>query len=303
MAGLLSCVERWHPGSFYTNEWAENHFMTEPMRSDRIAQALATRISTLVDIAHHKLEIFDVGAGNGALLRGLAAHLPSNTVFNGVDLRAKPEGVPGTWHQQDAHRLPVPTQETVPILIAHEFFDDIPCDLVEVDADGRPRLVLIDDEGGAVLGPTLDDPAAGADRHEMRHWLERWWPPMRPFMRMEVGRHRDALWRDFTRQMVGGLAFVIDYGHLLAERIVGTWDAGTVTGWRHGRTASLRWDGTLNVTAHVAFDALAHATTAHTTRISRQRLALGMPASRMLTTGGSGDYLWLEADLRGTGDG
>ncbi len=302
MAGLLSCAERWRVDTFYMQQHAEDHFITDPMRSDRVAQALAKRITTLVG-AHQSLEVFDVGAGNGALLRALAQHLPTNTAFHGVDVRDRPKNVPGTWHQQDAHQLPQRSLDATPILICHEFFDDVPCDVIEVDADGRPCLVVVDEEGDAVLGPPLDDPAAGPDRHLIQHWIERWWPPTRPFMRIEAGRHRDALWRDFTRHIDDGVAFVIDYGHLLTERLVGTWDGGTAVGWRHGRATSLRWDESRNVTAHVAMDALAHASGARTTRILRQREVLDMPASRMLTTGGNGDYLWLEVDLRGIGHG
>jgi SAM-dependent MidA family methyltransferase len=298
MAAFLSCAERWRADSFYAHQHAEDHFRTEPMRSDRVAQALAARIMTAVG-PDQPLEVFDIGAGNGALLRGLAQHLPKETAFHGVDIRERPEDVPGEWHQQEARDIPPHSPHAMPILICHEFFDDVPCDLVEVDADGHPRLLVVDDEGDAVVGPLLNDPAAGADRHLIRDWIERWWPPARPFMRIEVGRERDALWREFTRQMFGGIAFAIDYGHLLSERLIGTWDAGTVIGWRHGRAVSPRWDGSRNVTAHVAMDALAHAGSARTSRIYRQRDALHMAPSPVLTTGESGDYLWLEADLRG----
>ena len=297
MTSLQSCAERWQADSFYARHHAEDHFITDPMRSDRTARALAQRITHLLG-DEEPLEIFDVGAGTGDLLRALAEHLPNARAFHGIDVREQPGDVPGVWHRQHAGELPDRSTDATPILVCHEFFDDVPCDLVEVDANGIPRLLIVDVDDVPVLGPALTDPAAGADRLAMWQWMQRWWPPTRAFTRIEVGRHRDALWRDFTNAMSGGLAFAIDYGHLLPERLVGTWDAGTAVGWRHGRPAPLRWDASRNITAHVAMDALAHATAGHTVRISRQRRAFGLPVDRMLSTGGSGDYLWLEADLR-----
>lgn len=297
MTSLQSCVERWRADSFYLQHHAEDHFITDPMRSKQIARALARRISTLLR-SDEPLEIFDVGAGNGDLLRAIAEYLPNARAFHGVDVREQPGDVPGTWHQQDALDLPARSTDATPVLICHEFFDDVPCDLVEVDNLGIARLIISDQKDDFMLGPALTDPAAGPDRDVMLQWIQRWWPPTRPFMRIEVGHRRDVLWHDFTQRMRGGLAFAIDYGHLLPERRVGTWDAGTTVGWRHGRPAPLRWDASRNVTAHVAMDALAHATAGHTKRLFRQRGALGLPVKRVLSTGGNGDYLWLETDLR-----
>jgi SAM-dependent MidA family methyltransferase len=297
MASLQSCAERWQADSFYDHHQAEDHFITDPMRSDRTARTLARRISMLLG-DNEPLEIFDVGAGNGDLLRALADYLPNACAFHGVDVREQPGAVPGIWHRQDAHTLPARSSGATPILICHEFFDDVPCDLVEVDSAGIARLLIIDAADDPILGPALTDPAAGPDREWILRWVQRWWPATRPYMRIEVGRQRDALWRHYTKGMHGGLAFAIDYGHLLRERLVGTWDGGTAVGWRHGRPVPLRWDASRNITAHVAMDALAHASAGSTVRLSRQRRAFGLPAHRLLSTGGSGDYLWLEADLR-----
>ena len=68
------------------------------------------------------------------------------------------------------------------LLVANEWLDDVPLDVVELTPDG-PRLVLVDADGASRLGPA----PGPADRD----WLARWWPLAATGDRAEVGRSRD----------------------------------------------------------------------------------------------------------------
>ena len=75
------------------------------------------------------------------------------------------------------------------LLIANEWLDDVPVDVVE-GTPGGPRLVLVDPSGEESYdGPPDEDAAA---------WLARWWP-LGPGLRAEVGLARDAAWAHTLR--------------------------------------------------------------------------------------------------------
>ena len=68
------------------------------------------------------------------------------------------------------------------LLIANEWLDNIPCDVVELDDEGVVRQVLVDPATGEeTLGAPYDSP-----------WLRDWWPLTEPGERAEVGDARDA---------------------------------------------------------------------------------------------------------------
>ncbi|MFC4019777.1 SAM-dependent methyltransferase [Micromonospora sp. GCM10011542] len=73
--------------------------------------------------------------------------------------------------------------------------------------------------------------------------------------RAEIGRARDEAWADAVRKVRRGLAVAVDYGHLRESRPVD----GTLTGYRGGRQVPAAPDGSCDVTAHVAMDAVASA--------------------------------------------
>jgi SAM-dependent MidA family methyltransferase len=132
-------------------------------------------------------------------------------------------------------------------VIAHEWLDVVPCDVVEVDADGRPRYVLVDPGSGEEsLGPWLSilDTA----------WMGVHWPTTRPGDRVEIGRSRDAAWLELTRRVRAGVLVAVDYGHTRAARPRG----GSLTAYVAGRQVDPVPDGSCDVTAHVAMDSLDH---------------------------------------------
>jgi SAM-dependent MidA family methyltransferase len=133
---------------------------------------------------------------------------------------------------------------TVGLLFAHEWLDDVPSDVAEVDPEGVVRSVLVAPDGSEQLGPPVADA-----------WLDRWWPLSEPGARAEIGATRDSAWASAVGTVARGLAVAVDYGHSRDERPL----FGTLTGFAHGREVDAVPDGRCNVTAHVALDAVAAA--------------------------------------------
>jgi SAM-dependent MidA family methyltransferase len=236
------------------------HFRTSVHASPLFAGALL-RLIERVDDALGRPRIFDlvdVGAGRGELLATLQALLPDQLAgrarLTGVEVAPRPAGLdPGIGWRRD-----VP-DGVVGLLVATEWLDNVPLDVADLDDAGRMRKVLVDPATGAEsLGGRLD-PAE-------EFWLRRWWPEPG---RAEIGWPRDTAWADAVGQVRRGCALAVDYGHVRAERP----RLGTLTGFRHGRQVRPVPDGSCDVTAHVAMDAVA-AAAGTPYRMVRQRTAL-----------------------------
>jgi SAM-dependent MidA family methyltransferase len=232
-------------GFFVRGAGPADHFRTSVHASPLFAGALA-RLIARVDAALGRpdpFEIVDVGAGRGELLQALAGMLDGRFRLTGVEVAARPGGLPpGIGWRRD-----LPDQVTG-LLLATEWLDNVPVDVAEVDDDGQLRRVLVDRaDGTESLGPPVD----AADRM----WLARWWAPDEPGSRAEVGWPRDVAWADAVAVVRRGGALAIDYGHVRGGR---PW-TGTLTGFRGGRQVVPVPDGSCDVTAHVAMDAAATA--------------------------------------------
>lgn len=240
---------------FFVRHSPAGHFRTSVTASQLFAAAL-TRLLERVDAAlEHpdRLDIVDVGAGRGELLLGLAAALPGGlrdrARLTAVELASRPDGLPD-WLRWRAE-LP---DGITGLLLATEWLDNVPLDVAEVDPAGQRRLVLVDPGTGA---EQLGDPITGDDSG----WLDRWWPlPPVPGARAEIGHPRDTAWAAAVARVDRGLALAVDYGHLASSRPV----AGTLTGHRDGRQVPPVPNGSCDVTAHVALDAVAAAGAART---------------------------------------
>jgi SAM-dependent MidA family methyltransferase len=188
----------------------------------------------------------DVGAGRGELLCALLPALPEKVSGRlravAVELAPRPDGLPAGIGWTGT----VPSELTG-VLLATEWLDNVPLDVVEVDGAGTARYVLVDGAGDERLGGPVDP--ADAD------WLARWWPVVTDHARAEVGAPRDAAWAEAVSAVGRGLAVAVDYGHLHTARP----PFGTLTGFRDGRQVRPVPDGTCDLTAHVAVDAAAHA--------------------------------------------
>lgn len=202
------------PDGFYRRERPSAHFRTSVHASALFGQAIA-RLAGELGLS----SVIDIGAGSGEL---------------GEVLRA--EGLTVLDIELD-DQLP---ERLTGLVIANEWLDNVPCEVVEWDDDGAPRYLLAD----LSPGPLVEGNDLG--------WLEKWWPG-EPTDRAEVGVTRDQAWADVVSRLTpGSLTVAVDYGHVKASRP----PYGTLTGFRDGRECAPEPDGSCDITAHVALDSL-----------------------------------------------
>jgi len=226
-------------GFFVSGTGPAGHFRTSANASPVLAAAVLRLLARLDDLLGQpdRLDFVDVGAGGGELLTGVLAAASTDLRDRlrpvAVELAPRPSYLPDEIDWRDA-----PPERITGLLIATEWLDNVPLDVVEGD-----RYVDVDPATGEerLGGPV--DPADAA-------WLDRWWPPL---PRREVGRGRDEAWAGAVGAVERGLAVAVDYGHLLDQRPID----GTLTGYREGRQVPPVPDGSRDVTAHVAIDAVA----------------------------------------------
>lgn len=207
----------------------------------------------------------DVGAGGGELLAELH-RLDPDLSLHGVDVAGRPHGLPDAIGWSAGPPILVDA-----LVLANEWLDNVPVDVVQSTVDG-PRVVLVDDDGVETLGgrPTVAD----------LEWLAAWWPLVSVAAveigrrsevgrtraevgrtraeigrRAEVGRTRDAAWAGLVRAARRCVLVAVDYAHSAANRPA----RGSLTGYCTGRQVRPVPDGTCDITAHVALDACAAA--------------------------------------------
>lgn len=287
-------------GGFFRSSRPAEHF-----RTSAHVGVFAEAIAELVRRGE-AATVVDLGAGGGELLTALLPLVDDGVELIGVEVADRPPGLPDGigWHD----RLP---DHIDGLLIANEWLDNVPCDVVEVDDDGVVREVDV-------------DPATGAESHGAAcesPWLAHWWPLREAGERAEIGTTRDAAWADAVAR-VDGIAVAIDYGHLRESRP----PFGTLRSYAHGREVDVVPDGARDVTAHVAVDSVADTVGG---RLIRQRDALAQlgldgrrppidlahsdPAAyvralaatgdvgELVARGGLGDFWWIVTDTSGHG--
>ena len=283
---------------FFRHQAPAHHFRTSANSSGLFAAAIWRLIQ-----AEGFTQVVDVGAGRGELLSELQRLSGGALELTGVEMVDRPDNLPAGigWQRE----LP---EYIEGLLIANEWLDNIPCDVVECGVDGVVRYVLVDPASGAEsLGKKCDDP-----------WLDRWWPLTGPGERAEIGSTRDEAWADAVRR-VDGVALAIDYGHTAADRPV----LGSLRSYRQGNETEVIPDGNRDVTAHVAVDSVAQLTGASLTRQVDALKSLGVTGTRppldlarsdpgaylralsdaalsaeLLATGGWGNFWWISVDSR-----
>ena len=239
---------------FFLSSAPASHFSTSVNSNPLFAEAI------LVLLRREGLrDVVDVGAGAGELLSSLYELDPSLNL-HGVELASRPAGLDPSigWASAIPDRFEG-------LLIAHEWLDNIPCDVVEVDDDGVIRIVEVEAETGE---ESLGQPYTSA-------WLDAWWPVDTPGQRAEVGDARDAAWTDAVSR-VHGVALAIDYVHTRERRPF----HGSLRSYAGGREVDVIPDGKRDVTAHVAIDS---ATSGVDATLMSQRdalVALGVDATR-----------------------
>jgi SAM-dependent MidA family methyltransferase len=229
---------------FFLHSVPAEHFRTN-VAVPLFASAVR-RLAEQVDAAlgfPDPFDLVDVGAGRGELLLALG-DVPARWRLTGVDLA--PADVPFRWTSE----IPSLTG----LLLANEWLDNIPMDIVE-----EGRTVLVDASGTESPGPVA-----------VSTWTDRWWPSG---ARVEVGASRDAAWTDAVSKVERGVAVAVDYGHTRADR------RPTLTGYQDGRQVPPVPDGARDLTAHVALDSCASATGAMLLSQRKALQALGISAS------------------------
>ncbi|RAY15480.1 hypothetical protein DPM19_11660 [Actinomadura craniellae] len=254
-------------GGFYRRgERPAAHFRTSVHASQRYAAAFAALLAEVDAALGHpaRLDLVDMGAGCGRLLADILAaappHLAARLAPVAVEVAPRPPGVPEPieWRTE-------PPAAITGLVIANEWLDNVPLDVVELTPDG-PRTVLVDPAAGSERPGGRPDPAD-------RAWLAEWWPLREPGDRAEVGRRRDEMWAGILGRLRRGLAIAVDYGHDRTARP----PHGTLTGYRDGHGVPPVPDGSCDITAHVALDSCAAAGTragATATLRTTQRAAL-----------------------------
>jgi SAM-dependent MidA family methyltransferase len=198
--------------------------------------------------------VVDLGAGRGELAVHVRAALDAVGAAGGAarvvaDVVERPDAL-----DSRVEWLRSPGGEMLPdelsdlddaLVVAHEWLDVVPCDIAVVGADGRPRYLLVDPATGA---ESPDGLLAAADLA----WAAARWPTAVPGARIELGLPRDIAWHDLVGRVRSGLVVAVDYGHTAGTRPRG----GTLAAYESGRSVTLVPDGSCDITAHVAMDAL-----------------------------------------------
>lgn len=289
------------PEGFFRRQAPADHFRTSVHGSTLLAEALLRLIRRA-----GLTSVVDVGAGRGELLRALHALAPDLELL-AVEVGGRPADLPAEigW----TGRLP---ERLDSLVLAHEWLDNVPCHVVEVDPAGVTRLLHVDPQTGTEsYGHRLDEPGVPAS---LAAWLEEWWPLAGPGARAEIGTSRDRAWADVVRRLGRGIALAVDYGHLRADRP----PHGSLRSFAEGRQVALLADGSRDVTCDVAVDSVAAAVSGAVLRQREALAALGLDTSRpplslassdpgayaaalgrateaaaLTRIGGLGDYFWI----------
>jgi SAM-dependent MidA family methyltransferase len=237
------------PDGFYARgELPARHFRTSVHVSPRYAAAVLDLFRHIdAGLGHPgRIDLVDVGAGRGELLgQVLAAAEPGlarRIAAHAVEVVPRPAGLDPRIRWAAA-----PPAAITGLVVASEWLDNVPLDVVELTAAG-PALVQVDTRTGA------ERPGPPPDRADLA-WLRAWWPLRAPGDRAEVGRTRCEAWAGTVRRIGRGAALAADYGHVRAARP----GCGTLTGYLEGRAVPAIPDGSRDITAHVALDACAAA--------------------------------------------
>jgi len=258
------------PGGFYARgESPARHFRTSVHVSPSYAEAVLELLRQVdANLGRpERIDLVDVGAGRGELLERVlaAAELGGGTLAGRIAARAVEVAPRPAGLDPRIHWARVPPAGITGLVVASEWLDNVPLDVVELTTAG-PVLVQVDPATGAERQHGTPDSADLA-------WIHAWWPLRAPGERAEVGHTRCAAWAGVIRGIDRGVAIAADYGHVKAARP----GCGTLTGYLDGRAVPAVPDGSRDITAHVALDSCAAAGAAAgagETVLTTQRAAL-----------------------------
>jgi SAM-dependent MidA family methyltransferase len=245
------------------------HFRTAAHVSPLWAQAVATVVQRAGGDT-----VVEVGAGGGELIGALAELLPDHHL-TAVDLAPRPRDLVDRVEWRDS--LPDAFEGA---LLAIEWLDNVPVDVVELADDG-PHYIEVSTDGSERVGATVDTAAA--------NWLGSWWPLAEVGDRAEVGITRDEAWAGAASRLLNGIALAVDYAADPRRDV-----AATLTGYRAGRQIAPVPDGSCDITAHVLMQSCAAAVhDVESLLITQQDAlrALGVSAQRPTHDGDPQPYL------------
>lgn len=174
--------------------------------------------------------------------------------LTGVDVVERPADLPASinWTQSPGGAALPETVDclTDSLVFAHEWLDVVPCEIA-VRESSQWHVVGVDQDGSLQPHRSLTDAE--------RQWCERFWPS--PGDVMEIGLSRDQAYAGLRARLRSGLLVCVDYGHLAGGRP----PERTLVGYRDGSICQPRFDGSTDLTAHVAVDSLG------ADRVTRQR--------------------------------
>jgi SAM-dependent MidA family methyltransferase len=216
------------------------HFRTSVHASPVFASALGRLIASLDDALGRPdpFDVVDVGAGRAELLTALGSivsdDLQKRLRRTAVEVGPRPDGL-----DPDIEWVAAAPQETVGLLIATEWLDNLP---VDVAVGELPRYLHVSGRPGIRVSRTDE------------RWLREWWPhPGVSGARAEIGRLRDEAWAGAVASVTRGMAIAVDYGHVRDARPI----FGSLAGYRDGRRVDPVLDGSCDVSAYVAMDSVA----------------------------------------------
>jgi SAM-dependent MidA family methyltransferase len=246
------------------------HFRTSAAVGE--GQTLAAAIlAVLVDVnarlsRSDRVDVVELGSGEGTLANALmtaiakSSELARRVHITCIDVHDRPISLRPdiTWITGTAEDVLHHADPIDGLVLAHEWLDTIACEILQVDAEGDLRVVLVNQEGTERLGPPLMDMSEcaqiGVDSAAITDWITRWWPGNRMSGdRIEVGIERDNAMRTLTKALRAGTILAVDYAHDVGSR------RSTLAGYRKGRLVNAIPDGSCDITAHVALDSCAHA--------------------------------------------
>src|SRR4029453_10775024 len=163
--------------------------------------------------------VWVLGPGRGELLTSLYEREPQWRLI-AVEVAERPATLPDRIEWMP--RMPI---GLTALVIANEWLDNVPLDVVTITADG-PRLVLVDPVTG-------DEEPGPRPRAKDLDWLSAWWPLHDADIgdRAEIGYPGGEAGARGVSALAGGVALAIDYGHLRGGRP----RMGSLAGYRRGR--------------------------------------------------------------------
>ncbi|MGB7450464.1 MAG: SAM-dependent methyltransferase [Ornithinimicrobium sp.] len=261
--------QAWHralygPRGFYRRaEGPAGHFSTSVAGIPQASTVMARAIVALARRTGRSV-VVDLGAGRGSLIQQVRRIDPGLRCV-GVDVVAAPPETPAEvewWVSEGGALLPRELDGLSDVLVvAHEWLDVVPATVARQDPAGTWRAGSVDTRTGE---QTWEAPVAD----EERAWLERWTDPGTDIA--EVGLTRERAVADLRGRLRRSTVLLVDYGHLRHERP----PQGTLVGYRHGEVLPPVPDGSMDLTAHVAVDALWASLGAGALMRARQREAL-----------------------------